>query len=131
MGICLTADNTTVQIHPGAGNGDQLALNWAERQLIPSSLEANAKAFFASFTSLSMSQINEVYDQVIRNISTNDALQFSSINTSNSVIVLTPAQMGIVQQQINQLMSNLQGLVQQQFTNAVSKGKLACPKCSG
>jgi uncharacterized protein YllA (UPF0747 family) len=123
--------STSTSRSQGATADSDIALNWAARQLVTKDVEANTKAFFASFTTLTTAQINTVYDQVIRNISYDHAREFSSVDPNSVPIVLTPKQIEIVQDQINQLTPDLKRTVQQQFDTAVSNGKLVCHGCKG
>ncbi|HEY8084038.1 MAG TPA: hypothetical protein VIE69_00365 [Methylophilaceae bacterium] len=110
----------------------QVALSWLGKLAVKKGAEAKIKAFFNGFTNgaLTPSQVNKIYDQVYQNIPDGEAWDFRSVNPNSKTILLTPKQMQTIKTQIDKLSPDLRDVVQPQFLDAISKGRLSCPKCA-
>ncbi len=130
------ATSTEDQAAPGPGSHDpnqQEALSVFERMFISSDMAANAKSVLSNLTNgaFSSSQIDEIYDEVIRHITFDQAGKFASINPSSRPIILTPEQLDIVQGELDNLTPDVRGQAQEQFKRAVQSGRVICPQCKG
>lgn len=134
----LRADATPTEDRaaPGPGSHDpnqQEALSVFERMFISSDMAASAKSVLSNLTNaaFSSSQIDEIYDEVIRHITFDQAKKFASINPSSRPIILTPEQLDIVQGELHNLTPDVRGQAHEQFKRAVQSGRVTCPQCKG
>lgn len=106
----------------------QTALNWMERQLIPSDIETRAKGAVDRVTggSLSEDEVSKIYDSIERNISLSEAKEFGGINPNAATINLNDAQCKIVKAQIDALEPALRKKASGAFEKAQADGKVHC-----
>jgi hypothetical protein len=123
-------DSGTATDAGGASSAkDRVALNILERQFVTEDMERKAKSVLRNITdnALTDAEIDNVFDQVIHNISRTDAEKFGSINPSSKTIALSPEQLRIVNDQIQKLTPDLRTKAQAAFKKAQDSGRVTCP----
>jgi hypothetical protein len=80
---------------------------------------------------LSPGQMDSLIDQVINNITEDEAKRLMPLAGSGFRAEITPEQKQVIQHQIDQLPSDLRDTVQSEFERANANGTIACPKCTG
>jgi hypothetical protein len=123
--------STTGEEQPNALGGDQLALAWWERALITPEIKSKIMTVFENLTgnALEPAQLENLYDQIIRNIGRADAEKFIAINPKQETIVLNPSQFEIIAKELNQLTGDVAATAKDAFQRAIESGRVRCEGC--
>ena len=83
----------------------QVALNAFEKVFVSKEVEKNARSVLEAVTdgAFTPQEINTLYGQILNTIKSGDALSFAGINPNDNPIVVTPAQLGIINSQIDSM----------------------------
>ena len=107
---------------------DQIALGPLERMFVTPEMRNRAREVFRGLTGEAFSdrELDDVLDQVIKNIELSDAQKFKSINPKQSPMTLSQEQCDILSKQIEGLSPEYREKARGAFENASREGRVIC-----